>query len=111
MCGIAGIVGNDPTFPVRLDQLRQMCSEIVYRGPDDEGLLVQEGVGLGMRRLSIIDICGGRQPIANEDQSIWIVFNGEIYNFEELRRELEAKGHTFRTHSDTEAIVHSYECY
>jgi asparagine synthase (glutamine-hydrolysing) len=111
MCGIAGIVGVDRAFPLSSTVLRQMCSEIVYRGPDDEGLLTKEGVGLAMRRLSIIDVTGGHQPIPNEDFSIWIVFNGEIYNFEELRLELEAKGHKFRTNSDTEAIVHAYESF
>jgi asparagine synthase (glutamine-hydrolysing) len=86
-----------------------MCQTIVHRGPDDEGVYVRGPVGLGMRRLSIIDLSGGKQPIHNEDESIWVVFNGEIYNFLELRRELEARGHRFYTHSDTEVIVHLYE--
>jgi asparagine synthase (glutamine-hydrolysing) len=86
-----------------------MCQTIVHRGPDDEGIRVEDSVGLGMRRLSIIDLSGGHQPIHNEDKSIWVVFNGEIYNFPELRRDLEARGHTFYTHSDTEVIVHLYE--
>lgn len=86
-----------------------MCQTIVHRGPDDEGIYAQGAVGLGMRRLSIIDLSGGHQPIHNEDETIWVVFNGEIYNFPELRRELEARGHTFYTHSDTEVIVHLYE--
>ena len=86
-----------------------MCQTIVHRGPDDEGIYARGPVGLGMRRLSIIDLSGGRQPIHNEDQSVWVVFNGEIYNFPELRRELEARGHSFYTHSDTEVIVHLYE--
>jgi asparagine synthase (glutamine-hydrolysing) len=81
----------------------------VHRGPDDEGLFVKDGTGLGMRRLSIIDVAGGHQPVFNEDKSIWIVFNGEIYNFPELRPELESRGHRFSTHSDTEVIVHLYE--
>ncbi len=86
-----------------------MCQTIVHRGPDDEGIYAHGPVGLGMRRLSIIDLSGGRQPIHNEDKSVWVVFNGEIYNFPELRRELESRGHQFYTHSDTEVIVHLYE--
>jgi asparagine synthase (glutamine-hydrolysing) len=86
-----------------------MCQTIVHRGPDDEGIYARGPAGLGMRRLSIIDLSGGRQPIHNEDQSVWVVFNGEIYNFPELRQELESRGHTFYTHSDTEVIVHLYE--
>jgi asparagine synthase (glutamine-hydrolysing) len=86
-----------------------MCQTIVHRGPDDEGIYARGPVGLGMRRLSIIDLSGGKQPIHNEDKSIWVVFNGEIYNFPELRRELEGRGHQFYTHSDTEVIVHLYE--
>ena len=109
MCGIAGIVGSTADMAVEPDMIRRMCQAIIHRGPDDEGIYVRDHVGLGMRRLSIIDLVGGRQPIANEDQTIWIVFNGEIYNFPELRPELEARGHRFRTHSDTEVIVHLYE--
>ena len=86
-----------------------MCNAIVHRGPDDEGYYIGDGVGLGMRRLSIIDVAGGHQPIHNEDQSVWVVFNGEIYNFPELRRELESGGHRFYTRCDTEVIVHLYE--
>ncbi|HKS73184.1 MAG TPA: asparagine synthase (glutamine-hydrolyzing) [Terriglobales bacterium] len=89
--------------------VHRMCQTIVHRGPDDEGIYARGPVGLGMRRLSIIDLSGGKQPIHNEDKSIWIVFNGEIYNFPELRQELEARGHQFYTHSDTEVIVHLYE--
>src|SRR5246127_1840351 len=89
--------------------VHRMCQTIVHRGPDDEGIYARGPVGLGMRRLSIIDLSGGKQPIHNEDKSIWIVFNGEIYNFPELRRELEDRGHKFYTHSDTEVIVHLYE--
>jgi len=91
------------------ETVHRMCQTIVHRGPDDEGVFVRGPVGLGMRRLSIIDLSGGKQPIHNEDETIWIVFNGEIYNFPELRRELEARGHRFYTHSDTEVIVHLYE--
>ena len=86
-----------------------MCDVIRHRGPDDEGVHVEPGVGLGMRRLSIIDLSTGHQPIHNEDQTVWVVFNGEIYNYRELRRELEAAGHRFYTSSDTETIVHAYE--
>src|SRR5712692_10008599 len=89
-------------------EVRRMCQTIIHRGPDDEGVYVKGPVGLGMRRLSIIDLSGGRQPIHNEDSSVWVVFNGEIYNFLELRKELEARGHSFYTHTDTEVIVHLY---
>jgi asparagine synthase (glutamine-hydrolysing) len=94
---------------VEASSIHSMCQTIVHRGPDDEGIYASRHVGLGMRRLSIIDLSGGKQPIHNEDKSIWVVFNGEIYNFPELRRELEARGHQFYTHSDTEVIVHLYE--
>jgi asparagine synthase (glutamine-hydrolysing) len=89
--------------------VRAMCRAMVHRGPDEEGVYLGAGVGLGMRRLSIIDLEGGQQPISNEDGSIWVVFNGEIYNHRELRRQLIRGGHTFRTASDTETIVHLYE--
>jgi asparagine synthase (glutamine-hydrolysing) len=89
--------------------IHQMCETIVHRGPDDEGIYTQGGVGLGMRRLSIIDVAGGHQPVHNEDKTIWIVFNGEIYNFFDLRKDLENRGHRFYTNTDTEAIVHLYE--
>jgi asparagine synthase (glutamine-hydrolysing) len=89
--------------------IHRMCQTIVHRGPDDEGVYTQGPAGLGMRRLSIIDLAGGRQPIHNEDRTLWAVFNGEIYNFPELRRELEGRGHHFYTHSDTEVILHLYE--
>src|SRR5580700_6707634 len=94
---------------VDAEGVRRMCQTIVHRGPDDEGIYAEGSVGLGMRRLSIIDLAGGRQPIHNEDSSLWVVFNGEIYNFSELRGELEGRGHRFYTHSDTEVIVHLYE--
>ncbi len=109
MCGIAGIVQTHPEAAVNEAAIHRMCEAIVHRGPDDEGIFVKAGVGLGMRRLSIIDLAGGHQPVFNEDKSIWIVFNGEIYNFPELRAELEKRGHRFYTHSDTEVIVHLYE--
>jgi asparagine synthase (glutamine-hydrolysing) len=108
MCGIAGIVSNQ-TGGVERATIHRMCQTIVHRGPDDEGVFVKDGVGVGMRRLSIIDLAGGHQPVFNEDGTIWIVFNGEIYNFKQLREELEARGHHFSTHSDTEVIVHLYE--
>lgn len=108
MCGIAGILSLDGQ-PVLLDEIRAMCAVLVHRGPDDEGIYLGQRVGLGMRRLSIIDLATGQQPIRNEDGSVWIVFNGEIYNFQELRRDLEARGHHFYTATDTEAIVHLYE--
>jgi len=98
-----------PGDVIDAEVVHRMCQTIVHRGPDDEGVYVRGPVGLGMRRLSIIDLSGGKQPIHNEDETIWIVFNGEIYNFPELRRELEARGHRFYTHSDTEVIVHLYE--
>ena len=109
MCGIAGIVASNRNDRINEAAVRRMCDAIVHRGPDDEGLRAYQNTGLGMRRLSIIDLAGGHQPIFNEDRSIWIVFNGEIYNFPELRPELEAKGHRFATHTDTETIVHLYE--
>jgi asparagine synthase (glutamine-hydrolysing) len=114
MCGIAGFV--EPTSsPARFRPaesrplIHRMCDVIRHRGPDDEGVWVEDGVALGMRRLSIIDLATGHQPIHNEDRTVWIVFNGEIYNFQELRDELAAAGHRFYTATDTEAIVHAYE--
>ena len=98
-----------PDEQVEAAQVHRMCQTIVHRGPDDEGIYAQGSVGLGMRRLSIIDLSGGHQPIHNEDKSVWIVYNGEIYNFPELRRELEQHGHKFYTNTDTEIIVHLYE--
>ncbi len=109
MCGIAGIVHHDRRRPVAAATVHDMCMALQRRGPDDEGIHVADGVGLGMRRLSIIDLAGGHQPIFNEDNSKVIVFNGEIYNYRELRRELIARGHEFRTNSDTEAVLHLYE--
>ena len=108
MCGIAGVVGRQGD-DIDAADVHRMCRTIVHRGPDDEGIYVQGPAGLGMRRLSIIDLTGGKQPIHNEDRTVWVVFNGEIYNFPELRRELEGRGHRFYTHSDTEVIVHLYE--
>jgi asparagine synthase (glutamine-hydrolysing) len=109
MCGIAGIVSAEPGDSIEAATIHRMCDAIVHRGPDDEGIFVKDGTGLGMRRLSIIDLAGGHQPVFNEDRSVWVVFNGEIYNFPELRQELESCGHRFYTHTDTEVIVHLYE--
>src|SRR5437899_3110444 len=109
MCGIAGMVGVAPGYLAEEAEVRAMCQTIVHRGPDDEGIYVHGRAGLGMRRLSIIDLSTGHQPIHNEDGNLWVVFNGEIYNFPELRPELEARGHRFYTNSDTEVIVHLYE--
>ena len=109
MCGIAGKVYEDKEEQVSAALLRQMCQTMVHRGPDDEGFYLEQNVGLCMRRLQVIDLEGGHQPMANEDQSLWVVFNGEIYNYQELRRELEARGHHLRTASDTEVILHLFE--
>src|SRR5713101_6375345 len=109
MCGIAGVVSTTRESNITEALVHHMCEQIVYRGPDDEGLYVADGAGLGMRRLSVIDLSGGHQPVFNEDRSSWIVYNGEIYNFPELRPELESRGHHFSTHTDTEVIIHLYE--
>src|SRR5881628_1703527 len=109
MCGIVGMVHLDPSRPVSTSLIRHMCEVIQHRGPDDQGVFVQGSVGLGMRRLSIIDLSGGQQPIFNEDGSKVIVFNGEIYNYRDLRQRLLARGHVLRTHSDTETVLHLYE--
>ena len=111
MCGICGIFFSDRDWHVKGDVLAGMNRRIAHRGPDDEGFFVEENVGLAMRRLSIIDVKSGHQPLANENRDVWIVFNGEIYNHAELRADLEARGHTYRTRSDTETIVHLYEEY
>ncbi|PYN26517.1 MAG: asparagine synthase (glutamine-hydrolyzing) [Candidatus Rokuibacteriota bacterium] len=109
MCGIVGIVGLNPLEPVDEARLKLMRDVLRHRGPDGEGLWVDGHVGLGFRRLAIIDVEGGAQPMCNEDGSVWIVFNGEIYNHATLRPWLEARGHRYRTRSDTETIVHLYE--
>ncbi|HVI10162.1 MAG TPA: asparagine synthase (glutamine-hydrolyzing), partial [Candidatus Binatia bacterium] len=111
MCGICGIFYPDARQRVDRDPLAAMNRQIHHRGPDDDGFFVEGNVGLAMRRLSIIDVKTGHQPLSNEDQDIWIVFNGEIYNHQDLRRDLEARGHRYRTKSDTETIVHLYEEY
>jgi len=111
MCGICGIYNYGSGVHVTREDLKAMNDLLVHRGPDDEGYYTRENAGLAMRRLSIIDLSTGNQPISNEDGSVWIVFNGEIYNFQDLRGELMAKGHKFVTRSDTETIVHLYEEY
>jgi len=109
MCGIVGIVGLNPLEPVDETRLKIMRDVLRHRGPDGEGLWTEGSVGLGFRRLAIIDVEGGAQPMPNEDGSVWVVFNGEIYNHAKLRPWLEARGHRYRTRSDTETIVHLYE--
>ncbi len=108
MCGIVTVLKLDAT-EVNPTALRRMTNVLRCRGPDDEGFHVAGNIGLGFRRLSIIDLAGGHQPMTNEDHSLWIVFNGEVYNFLPLRQELEQKGHIFATNSDTECILHAYE--
>jgi len=108
VCGICGVIGLDPKQSGEA-VVRRMLAAIVHRGPDEEGILIAPPIVVGSRRLSIIDLPGGSQPIWNETGTLAVVFNGEIYNFRELRKDLEAKGHTFRTNSDTEVIVHAYE--
>ena len=111
MCGICGIVYHDRGRFVDPDLLKAMTNIIRHRGPDDEGHLIRKNIGLGMRRLSIIDVATGQQPIVNEDGTMAIVFNGEIYNHGQIRPELERAGHRFRSHADTEVILHAYEEY
>ena len=110
MCGIAGVV-DVQARSVEPSLVRRFCDVLAHRGPDDEGYYVKGPVALGQRRLAILDLAGGRQPMGNEDGTVWITFNGEIYNFRELRARLEGLGHRFATRSDTEAIVHAYEQY
>jgi asparagine synthase (glutamine-hydrolysing) len=109
MCGIAGLIGTEQGYIADANEVHRMCQTIVHRGPDDEGIFAEGRAGLGMRRLSIIDLSSGHQPIHNENRDIWVVFNGEIYNFQALRRRLEDRGHRFYTNTDTEVIVHAYE--
>lgn len=111
MCGITGKIYFDKDREAGVEELKAMTDVIRHRGPDDDGIYINKNVGLGFRRLSIIDLSTGHQPLANEDNSIWIVFNGEIYNYKELQEELVRQGHVFRTKSDTETIVHLYEQY
>jgi len=111
MCGIAGLYDRTRRVAVTEEDLRRMLAMLRHRGPDEFGVLLDREAGLGSARLSIIDLSGGSQPIANEDRSLWIVFNGEIFNYVELRAELEALGHRFRTSTDTEVVLHLYERY
>jgi asparagine synthase (glutamine-hydrolysing) len=111
MCGIAGILEFDKDTRASAAALRAMCIAITHRGPDDDGFYTDGTVGIGMRRLSIVDVAGGHQPISNEDGTLWIVFNGEIYNHLALREQLIASGHRYVTNSDTETIVHLFEHY
>src|ERR1700687_975846 len=111
MCGIAGILEFGRDARASAAALREMCRVISHRGPDDDGFYTDGSVGIGMRRLSIVDVAGGHQPLSNEDGSLTIVFNGEIYNHLSLREQLIARGHSYRTKSDTETVVHLYEEY
>ena len=111
MCGICGVFQTDRYQFVPRDVLAEMNQQITHRGPDDQGTYFDNNVGLAMRRLSIIDIRTGHQPITNEDESVWIVYNGELYNHQVLRKDLEARGHRYRTRSDTETVIHLYEEY
>jgi asparagine synthase (glutamine-hydrolysing) len=111
MCGICGLVYHDPQRRVESATVERMCRSIVHRGPDDRGVHVSGHLGIGIQRLKVIDLESGHQPMTNEDESVWIVFNGEIYNYRSLREQLKAKGHVFRTRSDTESIIHAYEEY
>src|SRR5215211_4413361 len=111
MCGITGKICLNPEKSVESHLLTKMCRTLTYRGPDEEGYYTKNNVGLGVRRLSIIDVDGGHQPICNENETVWAIQNGEIYNFKELTRKLIKMGHRFATRSDTEVIVHLYEEY
>src|SRR5690606_24327472 len=105
MCGISGFTTRMGREAAE-DLIHRMCAQIVHRGPDDEGVFVDESIALGMRRLSIIDLAGGSQPVFNEDRTVCVVQNGEIYNFQELRTQLEQRGHTLKSRCDTEVLVH-----
>src|SRR5687767_12061084 len=110
MCGICGIAAPQKTgYRVDETTLARMRDTLTHRGPDGAGMFINKGVGLAHRRLSIIDLAGGHQPMTNEDGSVWITYNGEIYNHRELRNKLEQQGHRYRSTSDTETIVHLYE--
>src|ERR1700761_2641905 len=109
MCGICGQYNFGDRAPVSRRKIERMADSIRHRGPDDEGYYIKGPLGFGFRRLSIIDLTGGHQPMSDREESVWVVFNGEIYNFPELKSELESHGHTFRTKSDTEVIVHGYK--
>ena len=109
MCGITGQYNFERHEPVERETIVRMARSIAHRGPDDEGFFIAGPVGLGFRRLSIIDLAGGHQPMSDVEETVWIIFNGEIYNYKELRAELQSKGHEFRTNSDTEVIIHGYK--
>jgi len=109
MCGICGQYNFGDLAPVRRADIQAMTDSLVHRGPDDEGHYIAGPLGFGFRRLSIIDLAGGHQPMSDQEESVWVVFNGEIYNFQELRRELQGFGHVFRTNSDTEVVIHGYK--
>jgi asparagine synthase (glutamine-hydrolysing) len=109
MCGIAGQFNFERREPVERETIVRMARSIAHRGPDDEGFFISGPVGLGFRRLSIIDLAGGHQPMSDAQGTVWLIFNGEIYNYKELRAELQSKGHQFRTNSDTEVIIHGYK--
>src|SRR5579862_2061019 len=109
MCGICGQYNFGSKAPVLRHNLERMTRSIAHRGPDDEGYFIDGPLGLGFRRLSIIDLAGGHQPMADREETTWVVFNGEIYNFPQLKRELESLGHVFRTKCDTEVIIHGYK--
>ena len=109
MCGIAGICRLASPGDIAIDRIARMIGAQRHRGPDESGLYRDEWTALGHSRLSIVDLAGGLQPIHNEDESLWITYNGEVYNHPELRKELEKKGHRFYTHCDTEVILHLYE--
>ena len=109
MCGICGQFNFGNGRPVEPESIRAMMQRMVHRGPDDEGSYFAGSLGLGFRRLSIIDLQGGHQPMSDQQRTVWVVFNGEIYNFTRLKEELEGYGHVFRTRSDTEVIVHGYK--
>src|SRR5215471_14103083 len=111
MCGITGFIDLQRAHDVAECLIDRMCQRIRHRGPDGQGTWVGDGVALGMRRLAIIDVAGGHQPIFNEESSILVVFNGEIYNYRQLQETLQKCGHSFRTRADTEVIVHAYEEY
>src|SRR2546430_1127892 len=109
MCGICGQFNFASTAPVDPEIIRRMADSIAHRGPDDEGYFVSGPLGFGFRRLSIIDLAGGHQPMSDAEETVWVILNGEIYNYRELRAELQKKGHQFQTSSDTEVIVHGYK--
>ena len=109
MCGICGQYNFGDGAPVASRDVEVMNATIAHRGPDDDGYLIDGPLGFGFRRLSIIDLASGHQPMSDAEKTIWVIFNGEIYNFRYLRQQLESRGHRFRTSSDTEAIVHGYK--